>query len=1587
MLILGGGGAAWWGYAYVRRELPQFLQANLSTALGRPIKVGEFQRFSPTGVRLGPSIVPPTEDDFSWIKAKALEVNFDPLELIFTRTLRPSLMFLEPQMAAKQGFDGQWRLQAPRSIGVRRGIKTELRSVEIRNADLVVGPISRSSIVELPEGVTSATLIVLEGVDLKVRFSGQNNQTISLNLNGQVGNGGFLVRGEGQMDTRQLNLAVQAHQIRIETINPLLGGNLFIRDGILSTNLEMAYRPNAAEPLTVKGTTRLRNGDVVLTDLPSPLQDIDGTFVANGVGGRVENASLKFGSVLVEAEGTVDLNHGHNLFVTLPDVSVEQVEAALAQTLPLQAKGRFQVNTHITGELMEPQVSGKLNNLDMVRVDRLDLDTLTAQFAANLNRFILNQATIRPVTGGTITAQGEATFSQEDWRRTDITATAQTNLPLDSLAELYELPLPNSIQMGSLLADAQITGRPDNLQGLADWQLPQATFPGQGRLTYSDRRLQLPSALFQVGEGSLQATGEVSLDTLNWQAAVTGSGLGLGMLSPQLRGTLDADLQASGSLQALNLQGIQADGRVRFSHAIPLKFPGADQILPGSLNARFAWTGQRLEIPEATASKLYASGGANVAFPPQGGWPEISGMEFIARLSDLDLSAAYALVDGPQWLRPSGLVSFDGRLQGSLRDPQITGNTRLQQLAINQRGLIQDVAGPIRASLSQGAELDLRGGRAELFAFIDPSLRPNTFRFTNGEFLVEGQRQGNIFNATLHQFDLGPLALRPFDRPNLGYLSGVLEATTEIDLTTPLEPTISAQFNLEQPGLGAITANHLTGQLAYRDGLALLTGGNLQLTPDAQFLITGSGQLFPTWQARAEVATNQADIQAILQTLSLYSYGDFGRLLDPPFPGRAVDLAVNSAGAPQASLLQQATLARAMRDLGEVVKGQRTNALLPSLDQLEGQLSGKLGVFVSQPAGLSAEFDFVGQNWAWGRYDFDNLFVAQGDFHNQTLSLKPIEFWAGQTRLSLLGEVSLVDSDLTVEAKGLPLTAAANLLETPVAVTGLLSLDAHLTGSYTNPNLTGGLAIDQASINQQPFQEISSTFQYQNAYFNVDGRIIGTSPEPLLFSGTVPYALPFMTVQPASHQIALSATLKDDALALVNLLTPLLSWGGGRATIDMRVGGTLSQPLVSGLAAFNGAAFTSPVLNASLEGLTGAVNFRGNQIEVASLSGTLFDGNFELAGRLPLTPETAEGHEPGLTLTLQDLDFNFANEVRSQVNGELSLTQALLDPVLGGNVRLQNSQVVVGQELTRLANAALNPTAEIEKVSAVARRVIDRVPLHLDHLRVGLDPARVKAPPLFSFQLDGDLAVSGPVNDLYAEGGLRLLDGWVQTITTEFFLDPSYDNRAVFLPQSGLDPYLDLVLAANVPFQRNYNINRINTTTGAAEIPDIDPLGSNTVFDELLVQARVKGSASRLFENLELVSNPSYSQEQLLGMVSGGYLSNLGGAEPTLVLGSNLLSALTADTQDELGNALGLRRLRLNATTILPSNRGGTLAYGVGASVGISRNLSATLVQVLNQTQPIELNARYRINNQWGISGSTNFGNDSRVLVEYQLNF
>ena len=393
----------------------------------------------------------------------------------------------------------------------------------------------------------------------------------------------------------------------------------------------------------------------------------------------------------------------------------------------------------------------------------------------------------------------------------------------------------------------------------------------------------------------------------------------------------------------------------------------------------------------------------------------------------------------------------------------------------------------------------------------------------------------------------------------------------------------------------------------------------------------------------------------------------------------------------------------------------------------------------------------------------------------------------------------------------------------------------------------------------------------------------------------------------------------------------------------------------------------------------------GQPILSSSLQGELMDGRFSLVGEVPLLTSADPVASP-LTLTLNQLQFDFADEIVSQVDGHLRLRDSLQTPVLEGEVHLNQAQVRVGQNLLQIAETVLDNPEIQEFVEAVLNDV-EGIPGTFDGVTIALDtPAKIQAKPLLSLDLLGATTVSGPFAAPRLNGTIAVLDGWVNTITAQFDLVPGYPNTLTFM--DSLDPDLDLRFEAFLPRQRRYNaVTNPFLTGNSAEIPDIDPLENLTIFDEVRVIATLQGPASQALDNLTLVSSPALPESQLASLVTGGYLSDLPGGEPLLAIGTNVLNSFFIDEQEAIAQALGLRRFRLQASTVLPTASGDTYSYGVGMGLALTDDLSVSLVQILNQDQPYQFNVFYRVNDHLGIGSSTDFTDNSRMTLQYYIDF
>ena len=123
----------------------------------------------------------------------------------------------------------------------------------------------------------------------------------------------------------------------------------------------------------------------------------------------------------------------------------------------------------------------------------------------------------------------------------------------------------------------------------------------------------------------------------------------------------------------------------------------------------------------------------------------------------------------------------------------------------------------------------------------------------------------------------------------------------------------------------------------------------------------------------------------------------------------------------------------------------------------------------------------------------------------------------------------------------------------------------------------------------QSIDQASANFSYRNATLAVEAAAaIDPTDAPITLEGRIPYALPFMTVQPPTNQLAVMAVVPGDSFDVINTLTEgLVRWVAGDGEVRVQVGGTLDQPIVAGTAMFSKGAIASDLLTTPITNLTG----------------------------------------------------------------------------------------------------------------------------------------------------------------------------------------------------------------------------------------------------------------------------------------------------------------------------------------------------------------------------------------------------------------
>lgn len=1666
IVLLGGGVALIWGDELINQQLIPWVETALENSLDRPFELGDLERFYLNGVRIGPSVLPPTDQVNSGAASEAVELTFNWPDLLFKRTFRASLTFVEPEITLVQAEDGRWidlTLPDPEEDKTRSPIEFEVAEIRVRDGQ---GTIFRDG--PRAAAVVEAEPISVQDLNADIDFLSPDDQglrQILFEVNGRIGEGEFAVNGDGQPESGDYNIAVQTTELPIVGFNVFLPPSLGIVDGRLNSNVLVELRSQADNPLSAaRGTARLRNGTLRVSQVPAPITNLDTTLLFREDEVVVEETSLQVGNIPLTTTGVVNLEQGYDLAIDIPAVTVAALTDLLDQDLPLELAGEFGLQGTLTGALDQPQLAGRLQNQGPVQIDQLELETLTTSFIVSSAGLVVEALRATPTAGGFLTGAGQVDFTSEV--SPTFSFDLQADLPGDTLARAYGVALPNQATLGSVQAEGQISGTIQAPRATLQVQVPDATYPGGGELVFQNNTLLVNNAQFQVGQGTLDTNATLRFDRGELTAQVTTTDLPVSQFTDQLEGRLTADLTIAAPLQDLSLQTIQASGTAQLADGQLVTAPGAPALLePGNWTTAFQWVGDGLQIEQFSAPGVEASGFIATRL---GTDRPIGPLDLEVQVNRYDLSRLAQLLPETvqNRLAPAGLVSFEGQLTGPLQNLQVLGNARVNDLTLNTFAFEPQLTGPVDISLAEGGTLALRGGDDRILATLNQDLVPSQFDIRLGDTVAVGQLDNQQLTATVENVPIDAFNLAPAANLGFGPLGGTLDGTLTADLSNLDDLAFEGTATILNPTLDTLIAESLETQFTYADGRLELRDTAL-VFDNSRYLLTGWINLdAPTPEYYAQIDIVSGNFQDLLSTLNWTTFADIGLSRSEATEFGAADLDLTAAALPPTTFLEQ------LEAFGQfMVRYERqrdeTEVALPPLGDLQGEFSGTITL---QGEGFSADAIAVdaniqGQNWTWGTLltcdpgasnppsDPDpaitleslppspptsplpsfpcNQFTLAATYNQGQFTVDPLLFESDDTRIAFVGDGSLDSLNGQLEASGVPVELVELFVDIPVAADGELALMAELDGSLRNPTVVGNLAVINPSLNNQPLESVAVDFTYDNAHFRFDGAAVVTAPATITLQGDIPYALPFMTIQPDTDQISVVLNLEDEGLELLNLVTnERLRWEAGEANITLQVGGTLADPIVVGNAAFENGVLVSTAFSQPVTDLTGSLRFNTQEVLVERLQANYGGGDVAITGRLPIqqpSPSVAASEQApgdGLAVAINQVDIDYDGVVEAELDGEIFVASALLSPTITGTVQVGNG-VMRPNDLLRQFESLPNSDLEIPAGEEADLLVEEPLPDYIEAYRAERngfdlpDPAQtgldgplsrvalnnlqlvltddlvIVGQPFYYITASGDLLVNGTFSDLQPSGVITLNSGWINLFSTQFRLVSNQTNTATFFPGQGLNPFLNVSMRARLQETNITQVANINPFI-SAEIADTN--ATSNFFGEVefvTIFATAYGYVSEL-QNREtpslagdlitLSSRPSRSQDELLALLGSSVVTNIYSASLTQLAGFAGSGAL-AGIGDRIADTVGLRSFSIFPTTDLATETQAGIGIGVEAVFDIGESISVDVLEIIDNGNPPRVGLSYRLSNQLRARGTTNFSGDETFSIEYELRF
>jgi translocation and assembly module TamB len=551
-------------------------------------------------------------------------------------------------------------------------------------------------------------------------------------------------------------------------------------------------------------------------------------------------------------------------------------------------------------------------------------------------------------------------------------------------------------------------------------------------------------------------------------------------------------------------------------------------------------------------------------------------------------------------------------------------------------------------------------------------------------------------------------------------------------------------------------------------------------------------------------------------------------------------------------------------------------------------------------------------------------------------------------------------SDLRVHVEGVELGPlfAEDGESAPDRIAGTLAVDATLTGTLGAPRLVGDATIARPRLGGVPYAEARAHLETTPTSARVEATLAQQPGQALVLRATAPVTLSLAPFE-AKAQGTIDGSLTADRidLAFLSAMTTQVADPGGTLTADVRIAGTLDQPLVRGPVTIAGGHARLPAIGVTYDDVELALRLEGQAATVERLHVAAGDGTIDGRGNVRIEPSG-----PALDVRIELTRFPlFDNkDGHAAASGWLWASGTLAAPVLEGSIETEELVFQIPETLPGQVRPP-DPTIEVvgpdapvapQAVAATQREdAAAPTPSVLDRAAITV---QVQVPRnAWIKRSDAEIELRGwitawkkPDEELQLSGVIEVVRGWFSFQGKTFDVT---EGEVTFTGQ-GLAPNLHLV-AEHRAGEYTVRVVLGGTVTKPKLTLESDPTLSQADILSVLIFGKPAS---------ELSSGQSAGlREQALGVAAGYAASEL---------------------RQSVANALGVDTLEFNTG-------GGSLEQAsISAGKYVAPDLFVSLAHRFGEAVE-ELRIEYFLTPHWTIETSTDTRGRSGADVFWKLRY